>query len=85
MPTFAPVLSPLVLDFWDDMGEAVDPVLVVWDGPVLVVVLVVWDDPVLEELVVEDGAKTYPLSWTAKTLAPSAVMVVVVLTNGVGL
>lgn len=63
MAALAPVLRPPVLGVWEDVGETVDPVLVA-------------DDGILEEeLVVEDGAKMYPLSWTAKTLAPSAEMV----------
>ena len=78
------MLRTPVLGSWDNVGETVDPVLVVCDDPL---VLVVWAGPVLvandsilgEELVVEDGAKTYPLRWTAKTLAPSAEMVVVAM------
>lgn len=45
------------------MSETVDPVLVA-------------NNNILEEeLVVEDSAKMYPLSWTVKTLAPSAEIV----------
>lgn len=52
MAALAPVLRPPVLGLWDDVGETVGLVLVA-------------NDSILEEeLVVEDGAKTYPLSWT---------------------
>ncbi len=51
MPALAPMLRPLVLEVWDDVGETVDSVLLAND--------------ILEELVVVDGAKMYPLRWTA--------------------
>lgn len=68
MLTLAFVLRLPVLGVWDDVGvgEAVDPVLVA-------------DESILEELVVEDGAKMYPLRWIAKTLAPADGMVVLVI------
>ena len=59
MPTLAPVLRPPVLEVWDDVGETVDPVLLANDEVLL------GKDILEEELVVEDGAKIYPLTWTA--------------------
>ena len=52
MPALAPLLRPPVLDAGDDVGETVDPVLLA-------------NEILEEELVVVDGAKMYPLSWTA--------------------
>jgi len=59
MPTLAPVLKPPVLEVWDDVDETVDPVLLANDEVLL------GKDILVEELVVEDGAKIYPLTWTA--------------------
>lgn len=58
MPALAPVLRPPVLEVWDDVGETVDPVLLANDEVPLA-------NDIPEELVVEDCAKMYPLSWTA--------------------
>jgi hypothetical protein len=58
MPALAPVLRPPVLEVWDDVGETVDPVLLANDEVPLA-------NDIPEELVAEDCAKMYPLSWTA--------------------
>lgn len=71
MAIFAPVLRPPKLGLGDEVDDTVGAV-------------VVGDDSVLEEPIVEDGAKLYPLIWTAYTLAPSAEMVAVVVC-GLGL
>lgn len=71
MAIFAPVFRPLELGLGDEVDDTVCAV-------------VVGDVSVLEEPIVEDGAKLYPLTWTAYTLAPSAEIVAVVVC-GLGL
>jgi hypothetical protein len=57
MPILAPVLRPPLLEGWVEVGETVDPVLLANDEVLLA------NDRLEEELVVEDGAKLYPLTW----------------------
>lgn len=52
MAVFAPVLRPPELGFWDAVSDPVGAV-------------VVGNASVVEEPIVEDGAKLYPLTWTA--------------------